>query len=384
LKLLFVSNLFPDKREPQRGLDNATLLTHLSGRDEIRAVAVRPVLPWSARQWEPREAERRFLPRYVATPYVPKIGSAWNHRLMARALRTPLREIHEKFPFDAVLASWLYPDACAVALLAREMGFPFAAIAQGSDAHQYLAWPARRQIMLACLPQASAIITRSAELARLLRSAGLPAEQVHPIYNGVDTTRYQPGDQATARHECRLPADGRIVLFVGNFFAIKNPLLLLAAHARLRETSESGACHLVLLGGGPLERPARALAARLGTTGQVHFVGRQEPARVARYMQAADVLAVPSRNEGVPNVILEAFACGLPVVATHVGGIPEVLTHDFLGRLVAPENVAALAEGLGAVLEAPPWRARIGAYAQRFSWTRTAEAYHDLLAGAVR
>jgi glycosyltransferase involved in cell wall biosynthesis len=382
VKLLFVSNLFPDKREPQRGLDNATLLTHLAERCEIRAVAVRPVLPWSAREWEPRDPERRFQPRYVPAPYVPKIGSAWNHQLMARALRAPLAEIRAKFPFDVVLASWLYPDVCAVARLAREMKFPLVAIAQGSDAHQYLASPARRRIMLEHLPQASSIITRSADLAGLLVKAGLPAAQVHPIYNGVDTTRYTTGDQAAARHDCRLPGDARVVLFVGNLFAIKNPLLLIAAHARLRSVAALENCHLVLLGGGPLEKSARALAARLGISSQVHFAGRQEPARVARYMQAADVLAVPSRNEGVPNVILEAFACGLPVVAARVGGIPEVLAHDFLGRLVPPGDPAALAGALRAVLETPPWRTRIANYAQPFSWERTADAYHELLASA--
>ena len=96
------------------------------------------------------------------------------------------------------------------------------------------------------------------------------------------------------------------------------------------------------------------------------------------------MLAVPSRNEGVPNVILEAFACGVPVVASDVGGIPEVLAHDFLGRLVEPDNRDALIAGLHATLSGPPDQTRIHNHARQFSWERTAAAYHDILCQAVR
>jgi glycosyltransferase involved in cell wall biosynthesis len=384
LKLLFVSNLFPDTREPQRGLDNAALLAHLAERWEIRSVAVRPVLPWSRRDWQCRDADRRFSPLYVASSYVPKIGSLWNHRLMASALREPLKRMRTQFAFDVVLASWLYPDACAVGSLAAEQGFPFAAIAQGSDVHQYLAMPSRRRIMLSSLQRVSAIITRSGELARLLADAGFPRHQLHPIYNGIDFARFSPADQAGARRALALPTAAKIILFVGNFFAIKNPLLLVEAHARLLLEPGFADCRLVMVGGGPLEAEARALAGRLATDGRVIFAGRQDTASVARHMQAADVLCVPSRNEGVPNVILEAFACGLPVVAANVGGIPEVLAHDFLGMLVQPGDRDALAAGLRATLGVPADHGRIADHARQFSWDRTATAYDDLLQRAVR
>ena len=384
MKLLFVSNLFPDTREPQRGLDNATLLAHLAGRWEIRTVALRPVLPWSRRDWQCRDADRQFAPLYVASTYVPKIGSLWNHRLMASALREPLKRMRTQFAFDVVLASWLYPDACAVAALAAEQGFPFAAIAQGSDAHQYLAMPSRRRIMLSSLQQASAIITRSGELARLLAEVGFQKEQLHPIYNGIDFARFSPADRAGARQALALPGAAKIILFVGNFFAIKNPLLLVEAHARLLREPGFADCHLVMVGGGPMEVDARALVRRLGTGGRVIFAGRQDAASVARHMQAADVLCVPSRNEGVPNVILEAFASGLPVVAANVGGIPEVLAHDFLGRLVPPGDRDALAAGLRAMLGVPTDHPRIADHARQFSWDRTATAYDELLHRAVR
>ena len=383
-RLLFISNLFPDAREPYRGLDNATVLHHLADRWEIRALAVRPTLPFRGSAHTPREIDAVFAPRYVAAPYVPKIGSRVNHRLMARALRGPVREVRREFPFDAVLSSWIYPDSCAVARLAAELEFPFVAIAQGSDVHQYLRDPVRRRIIAEALPRAAAIITRSAELARLLAEAGLAPGRLHPVYNGIDFTRFSPAARNTVRAGLGLPPDVPTILFVGNFYAIKNPLLLIEAHAQLCTESALAGCRLVMLGGGPLVEEARALADRLGFGPQVVLAGRQDADAVARYMQAADVLALPSDNEGVPNVILEAFASGLPVVASRVGGIPEVHAGDFLGRLATPRDLGALTDALRDVLTAPPALGPIREHALQFSWERAATAYHELLLRACR
>jgi len=382
LKLLFVSNLFPDTAEPYRGLDNVTLLHHLADRWEIRALAVRPTL--RPRSWQPREQDSKFAPQYIATPYIPKIGSRWNHRLMARALRGPIRELRKQFAFDVVLSSWMFPDSCAIAELARELDFPFAAIAQGSDVHQYLKIPARREIMTRVLPRASAIITRSAELSRLLGDAGLPCERLHPVYNGVDLDLFQPGDKAAARRELGLPADAPIILFVGNFYEIKNPLIPPTALANLSTVSFKTPPVLVMVGGGHLVQEVRHLADRLPIKDRVILAGRTNAAGVARYMQAADALCLPSQNEGVPNVILEAFACGLPVIASRVGGIPEVHPGDDFGRLVSPAEPATFAAAFQEILLAPPPAERMRQHALQFSWTRTADACHELLCQARR
>lgn len=382
MKLLFCSNLFPDLAEPWRGLDNATILHRLAKRWEIRVLAIRPILPWQKRRWTCRPQDALFQPRYIPAPYVPKIGSRWNHRLMARALCEPFEELRTHFPFDAVLGSWLFPDCCALAEITQAAAVPFVAIAQGTDAHQYLGMPVRRRIMLEKLPRASAIITRSAELSRLLAAAGVPPKRLAPILNGTDFGRFTQLGQVEARNVLGLPDRGKLILFVGNFYAIKNPLLLIEAHAQLCRESEFADCRLVMIGGGPLVQKASQLAHRLGS--RVIFAGRQDSASVGRYMQAADLLCLPSQNEGVPNVILEAFACGLPVVASRVGGIPEVHTGEFLGRLVAAGDVGAFVDGMRTVLQTAPSREPICAYARQFSWERTADAYHKVLLGCTQ
>ena len=123
--------------------------------------------------------------------------------------------------------------------------------------------------------------------------------------------------------------------------------------------------------------------AKLGTTDRVRLVGRQPPAEVARFMQAADVLCVPSKLEGVPNVLLEGFACGLRAVATRVGGIPEVLDKDFLGTLVPSADTTALTAALAQLLATNADRAAILRHAEQFSWSATTERYGSVLREAV-
>jgi glycosyltransferase involved in cell wall biosynthesis len=379
MKLLFVSNLFPDATAPGHGQINATVLHQLARHCEIRVIAPRPVLPFKSwRGCLPREQDRRFQPLYIRTFYIPKFGGPWNHRLMARALREPVRRVRAEFPFEVVLGAWVYPDACALDLLAPELRAPLVAIAQGTDVHSYLQMPLRRHAIVQALSRAAATITRSKDLSTRLHEAGVPFLKLRPIYNGVDTAIFRPAEALAARKELGLPPDARMLLYVGNFLPVKNPLLLVGAHAKLARTSAEP-CELVMIGSGPLEKQIRHLANAGGFAANVRLVGRKAPAEVARYMQAADVLCVPSKQEGVPNVILEAFACGLRTVATRVGGIPEVLDKPFLGRLVPSADMDALAEALGQTLMAPPDRDAILRHAANFSWEQTTQRYMSVL-----
>lgn len=387
MKVLFLSNLFPDAAQPNRGIYNGRLAHRLAPHCELRVIAPRPTrgFPpfWSPQEYRCRPEDAAFAPVYPPASYIPKVGSRWNHRLMARSLRAPLRAVRAEFPFDIVLAAWAYPDACAVAQLAAEMDFPFVAFPQGSDIHQYLSNPVRRRIITAAMHQAGAIVTPSQELARLLREVGVPGEKLHPIYNGVEREVFHPGDRAAARAALKLAADETILLFVGNFLPIKNPLLLVDAFKELVRREPAQKFRLVMLGDGPLGGAIQSRVQAAGLGERVSLPGRKPPGDVARFMQAADLLVVPSNNEGVPNVIYEAMSCGLRTVATHVGGIPEIVTADFLGRLVPPQNPPALAEAMASVLAAIPVRENITAHARQFSWERTAAEHLRVLSAVL-
>jgi glycosyltransferase involved in cell wall biosynthesis len=249
--------------------------------------------------------------------------------------------------------------------------------------HQDLQISARRKLISELLPRASGIVTRSAEISRLLADCGLPKDRLHPILNGADLDRFYPADAITVREELGLPVNQRIVLFVGKLVPEKNPVLLVEAFGRLCTDDRFANALLIFVGGGPLEGEINFHAERGGRIGRVLVAGRQTPETVAKFMQAADVLCVPSNEDGLPNVILEAFACGVPVVATQVGGIPEVHKGDYLGRLVPPRDTTALADALKATLDSLADRKRIYDYARQFTWKRAADQYHELLTKAA-
>jgi teichuronic acid biosynthesis glycosyltransferase TuaC len=379
-KVLFVSNLFPDASNPNRGSDNAVLLRMLARWCDIRVVAPRPTLPFtSPRQFSPCVEDVAFAPIFPRVPYLPKIGGPLNHLLMARALREPISRIRQSFPFDIALCSWIYPDACAVSKLAKERNFKFVAIAQGSDVHQYLRMPARRRIISKYMQRADAIVTRSAQLATMLEQVGIGKSRLHTIYNGVDFRVFHPSDKIASRRALKMPESATVLLFVGNFLQIKNPALLIAAHAELCRMQPERTFQLILLGSGPLEPEMRRQADALGYGAQVLMPGRKSPSDVARYMQAADVLCMSSHNEGLPNVILEAFACGLRVVSTNVGGIGEVVSAAAFGALVNEPTPQTFARAVAEVLVQPIDEDKIIAQASRFSWDKAASAYLELL-----
>jgi len=170
------------------------------------------------------------------------------------------------------------------------------------------------------------------------------------------------------------------VLYVGNLKPSKGCVDLLEAFPALLERHP--AARLAYVGSGAaaaLEQRARAL----GIAGSVQLAGARPHHELATWMHAASLLCLPSHNEGVPNVVLEAMACGLPVVATRVGGIPEVLP-DHAGRLVPPHDRAALAQALDEALRADWSTASIAAHAARFDWQDNIARLDRIIRDAAR
>jgi glycosyltransferase involved in cell wall biosynthesis len=195
---------------------------------------------------------------------------------------------------------------------------------------------------------------------RLPGAAG-PAAPLRLIYHGVDHTALRPRPEArdAARDRLGLPRAARVVASVGNFTPKKDQRTLIEALALLRADHPS--TRLVLVGAGPLQDQLSAHAQAAGVADQVVFTGTRSD--VPELLPAFDVFALSSRQEGLPVAVMEALACGLPVVATRVGGLPEIVTDGVEGRLVAPADPAGLAAALGEVLGDDRLRARMGAAA---------------------
>lgn len=358
------------------------MLRYLASRCEIRVVSPRPRCVCATRAETHRvecPEDESFLPVYPSARYVPKIGSLVNHLLFARDVTASVRSAAAGWFPDVVLAAWVYPDGCGAARIAAQLGLPVVVIAQGTDIHQYLRMPVRARVIRGTLRRVSAVIARSQDMAGQIVATGVRAERVSTIYNGVDLDLFTPGDRAAARRELGLPQDARVVLYVGHLTAIKDPLFLVRSFDVLCARDAEVHRQLVLVGEGELRGEVEREIGARGLDERVVLAGGRSPTDVAAFMRAGDVLAVPSRNEGVPNVIREAFACGLPVVATRVGGVPEVVDQPFLGRLVEWGKEEEMAEALGEEGGGGADRIRIREYASRFAWEETVAQYVRVL-----
>ncbi len=384
MKTLFVSNLFPDASCPIWGLDNAIILQYLQRRHEVRVVATR-FDAWIARstnKLRAREQDLTLSPSYLSIPYIPRVGDRVNPQLYRNRLRNHLTKLREEYPFDRLLCAWLFPDGWAIKEVANELQIPFALIAQGSDVHQYLENPFRRERIVETANRSLGVITRSADLGERLKKAGVHPNIPQTVYNGVDHTLFFPGEKAASRKSLSLPEHSVIILYVGNLLPIKQPELIIRAFANFVRQDKLSEARLIMFGDGPLRTRLERLCNELSIDQNVQILGQAPPETIAGYMRAADFLTLASLNEGVPNVILESLASGLPVVAPAVGGIPEIL-HDSALGIVAPlsredDLVQAWKQQLNKKVDSN----RVAESAQQFTWERAAESYEKILSGS--
>nr|WP_200834313.1 D-inositol-3-phosphate glycosyltransferase [Amycolatopsis alkalitolerans] len=223
------------------------------------------------------------------------------------------------------------------------------------------------------------------EARQLVSLYGADPRAVRTVEPGVDLERFTPGSKTAARDKLGLPQDAAVLAFAGRIQPLKAPDVLLRAAARLLEQSPGLRERLVVLVvGGPsgtgLEQPQalRELAAELGIQEQTRFLPPQPGEMLAEVYRAADVVAVPSYNESFGLVALEAQACGTPVVAAEVGGLPVAVAHGVSGLLVPSHKAHDWASALASVALQPDRRAELGDnavhHARRFSWERTTDA----------
>jgi len=197
--------------------------------------------------------------------------------------------------------------------------------------------------------------------------------------NGVDGELFKPRDRATARAELGLPS-GPVAVYVGNLKPEKGVLDLPRAWSSVVQRVPDAT--LVIVGDGPLHGKLAAVTQSLGE--RVRLLPRQALARVPAVMAAADVLVLPSHSEGTPNVVLEALASGRRVVATGVGGVPDLITDDKLGTLVPPHAPDALADALVVALREPYDANEVARLGARGGWAASASALHAVLAEAAK
>jgi teichuronic acid biosynthesis glycosyltransferase TuaC len=345
MKIAVVTTYFPTREVPYGGSSAYQTLRVLAQRFPVRVFCPIARYPRGLRprNFLYRPTNPAFSPSgveamyrtYAALPFISRVVNG------ARAAACIEQDIRNFSP-DLVLSFGVYPEGFAATRVARRLGVPSVLCAIGSDVNRipdYLSgWQTRRAVR-----DADFVFGVSEQLRKQAVELGAVPARSATVVNGCDTAVFRLSDQRAARATLSIPTETKVLLYVGRIEPQKGLHELIDAFAAFAEAQPHSM--LVVVGEGTAVPDLQQHAARTVKAGNVRFTGPVPPLHVAQWMAAADVFVLPSYAEGCPNVILEALSCGRPVVASAVGGIPDMVNAE-CGILVPPRDAVALAKAL--------------------------------------
>lgn len=376
LRILTFSSLFPNAAMPSFGVFVENRLRHLvaSGMVEARVVAPVPWFPgrYASYRGAPARETRHGLdvlhPRYLTVPGLGMYTQPW--ALYCAALPVLRKIIRDGYDFDLIDAHYFYPDGVAALWLGRRLGKPVVVTSRGTDLTLIPDYRLPRRLIQRGIHDADGLITVSGSLRDKLLELGAPPDKVRVLRNGVDLGMFKPRDRAPIR--ARLGLAGPTLLSVGYLIPRKGNEITIGALPDLPGVT------LLLAGTGEDEAMLRTLAADLGVADRVRFLGAVSHEDLADYYNAADILVLASSREGMANVLLEAIACGTPIVGSPIPGMNEVVDPPEAGIIMESRTPAACAAAVATLLANLPDRAATRRYAESLSWDATTQGQIEL------
>jgi glycosyltransferase involved in cell wall biosynthesis len=286
---------------------------------------------------------------------------------MYLSLRRYVHSLHREYPFDIIIAAWGYPDVVAAERLCRDLRCPLVAMVLGCDINYLADDPLLRPQIQRGLRGARRVIAVSSSLRDRVIGLGIPPHLIHVQHNGVDGQQFRPRDKMLARDRLHINPDGHLVSFIGRLSPEKGPDVFIEAATHLRRRRGAGGVRIALIGCGSMEARLRARVRALSLEDQLTFYGERPHDEIPDWIAASDVICVPSRREGCPNIVLESLASGTPIVASRVGGVPELLT-PCAGLLVPADDPLALSSGIDEALSRQWDRRKLRNSVRELSW----------------
>jgi glycosyltransferase involved in cell wall biosynthesis len=386
MKLLTYSSLFPNRMQPVHGIFVYQRMAHFARRPGNQVTVVAPV-PWvpefvsNPKYQRVREIPEQeiigsmnvFHPRYLL---VPRISMPLHGLLMFLGSFRLVKRLHDEHHFVGIDAHYVYPDGFAAVLIGRMLGLPVVVSARGTDMNLFPKFRLIRPLIRWTVRCVTGGIGVSKLLQEAMIEMGLPRERAVVIGNGIDLQRFQPVERRNARARLSMPENAVVLVAVGALIPAKGMQFLIPAFASVAKNEAK--CHLYIIGDGTQRRELETLTEQHGVAGRVHFVGARPNEELLVWYSAADLSCLVSSREGWPNVLLESLACGTPVVATGVGGVPQVIVSPELGVLVE-QNVESIAQGLKTAMEREWNRETLIQYARSRTWDVVAEELERFL-----
>jgi glycosyltransferase involved in cell wall biosynthesis len=375
---LTFTTLFPNSQQPDHGVFVENRLRHLVASGEAESVIVAPVpyFPSAARcfgRWaryapvdrqEMRHGLTVYHPRF---PVIPQVGMSIGPALLAAATIGFVRRLLATgLDIDVIDAHYFYPDGVAAVWIGRRLRRPVVITARGTDINMIPRYYFPRRMIGWGIASADGLVAVSEALKRALVDLGAPRDRVEVLRNGVDLSMFRPIDRRVARRDLALARP--TLLSVGYLIERKGHDRVIEAMRHLPDFD------LVIVGDGPEREALGNLARRVGVADQVRFLGSLPHATLPKVYGAADALVLASSREGWANVLLEAMACGTPVVAANNWGNPEVVKTPASGVLMEKNTPEGIARAVRTLFAHLPARAATRAYSEGFSWDGTTRA----------
>jgi len=325
-----------------------------------------------------------YYPRYFRLP------GKWFHPLSCYAqyagLSTIAHKLINEFKPDVIHAHAATAAGFAGLLLKNKYDLPLVCSIRGSDINAY-PYYAKGSLYLTkkVIEGADRIVSVSNALKKAANAIAKPKREIQVVYNGCDFTHFsfRKADRLSLRSRFNIPGKDRILLFIGSVSAEKGIVELVAAFKQAAEGVNG--VRLFIAGGGWHPAVEKIIAdARLKD--KIHVLGPVAHHEVPGLLNAADIFILPSHSEGLPNVVLEAMACGLPIIATRVGGIPEAVEDGKSGILVEKQDVASLTRAIKYMVENKDEARQMGILGRiiiesRFLWKDNAKQIIDIYRG---
>lgn len=352
MRILTFTGLFPHSEDPSHGIFVYQRSVHLAARsgNDVEVVAPVPYLPrWlKTQRWRKASVPsqenvgglRVYHPRYFL---LPKVWMPFHALSMFLGSLRRVTKLNREARFDCIDAHFVYPDGLAAVLCGKVLGIPVTVSARGSDINSYPEYRLIRPMIKWTLEHAANVIAVSAALKDAMLALGASPSKIHVIPNGVDAERFRCMARGEARKKLKLSSNAEILISVGALILAKGHHLLIQAFAQIAPRHPD--LQLYILGEGSYRPELEKLVRRMGLRDNVQMPGKRPNEELQLWFNAANLSCLASAREGWPNVIIESLACGTPVVATRVGGIPEILHKPELGVLVE-QTVDSIATGL--------------------------------------
>jgi len=371
-RILVLSGIFPNRRDETWGIHVFQNVRALSGHAEVRVVAPVPLVPrilahgrYKAYTGIPRHDNWKGIPVvYPRFFVVPKIGRFLHgFGLFTSIFPAVAREIRTFRP-HALLAYFAFPYGFAAVRFGALFKLPVVVSCRGGDINYMAAPRLQGRLIVRSLRACRRVLVMSDAMRTRVIDLGVDPHRVEVVGNGIDAQAFAPADPTEARRELGVDAQARVAVCLSRLTAEKRIDVLVDALAGM----DGNRPRVFVVGDGVERTRLRDRIDAAGLTDVVTLLGTRPHAEVPRWIAAADLVVLPSRNEGMPNAVLEALACGRPVVATAVGGTPELVNSATLGRLVSPGDPGALARAISEALQQAWDPAAISASVRSRTW----------------